>query len=249
MRPARLVRFAAVGASFGLVLVSALTATNTVSVSRAERDITSITPDQKKPMPDCNGVTVTAIVTGGANGGNAEELVFGLTTADANLRGQNGNDCILGGGGDERHAARRQRHRRLHRRPRYGHVPLHLRDPDPVGTSIGRVARSDLIIDLGAIRRNVRPLTGLAGAQLWAVVKADGYGHGALDVGGVALRAGASALCVATVPEGLALRRELGQARILVMGPASSREIAEARDAGLELVIATARFRRACAST
>ena len=101
MRPARLVRFAAVGASFGLVLVSALTATNTVSASRAERDITSITPDQKKPMPDCNGVTVTAIVTGGANGGNADELVLGLTTADANLRGQNGNDCILGGGGDD----------------------------------------------------------------------------------------------------------------------------------------------------
>ena len=101
------------------------------------------------------------------------------------------------------------------------------------------MARSDLIVDLGAIRRNARTLlTALAGAELWAVVKADGYGHGALDVGGVALRAGASALCVATVPEGLALRRELGPVRILVMGPATSREIADARDAGLELVIA-----------
>ena len=101
------------------------------------------------------------------------------------------------------------------------------------------MARSDLIVDLGAIRRNARTLlTALAGAELWAVVKADGYGHGALDVGGVALGAGASALCVATVPEGLALRRELGPVRILVMGPATSREIADARDAGLELVIA-----------
>jgi len=101
------------------------------------------------------------------------------------------------------------------------------------------MARSDLIVDLGAIRRNARTLlAALEGAELWAVVKADGYGHGALDVGGVALGAGASALCVATVPEGLALRRELGPVRILVMGPATSREIADARDAGLELVVA-----------
>jgi Ca2+-binding RTX toxin-like protein len=101
MRFAKLVRFAAVGAACGLVLVSALTATNTVSASRAERDVTSITADQKKPKPDCNGITVTAIVTGGANGGNADELVLGLATADANLRGQSGNDCIVGGGGND----------------------------------------------------------------------------------------------------------------------------------------------------
>ena len=99
--------------------------------------------------------------------------------------------------------------------------------------------RSELTIDLGAIRRNARRLLGaLEGAQLWAVVKADGYGHGAVDVGGAALGAGATALCVATVPEGLALRRALGSARVLVLGPATSREIADARDAGLELVIA-----------
>jgi len=101
------------------------------------------------------------------------------------------------------------------------------------------VARSDLIVDLGAIRRNARTLLGvLEGAELWAVVKADAYGHGAIDVGGAALGAGATALCVATVPEGLALRDAFGPARILVMGPATSREIADAREAGLELVIA-----------
>ncbi len=99
--------------------------------------------------------------------------------------------------------------------------------------------RSELTIDLGAIRRNARTLLGaLEGAELWAVVKADGYGHGAADVGGAALGAGATALCVATVPEGLALRQALGTVRVLVMGPATSREIADARDAGLELVVA-----------
>jgi alanine racemase len=99
--------------------------------------------------------------------------------------------------------------------------------------------RSELTIDLGAIRRNARTLLRvLEGAELWAVVKADGYGHGAADVGAAALGAGATALCVATVPEGLALRQALGTVRVLVLGPATSREIADARDAGLELVVA-----------
>ncbi len=100
------------------------------------------------------------------------------------------------------------------------------------------MARSELTLDLGAIRHNARTLLrALDGAELWAVVKADGYGHGAVDVGRAALEAGATALCVATIPEGLALRRALGDARILVMGPAASGEVAAAREAGLELVV------------
>jgi alanine racemase len=101
------------------------------------------------------------------------------------------------------------------------------------------VHRSEITVDLGAVRRNVRTLLrALDDVPLWAVVKADAYGHGAVDVAGAALGSGASALCVATVPEGLALRHEYREARILVMGPASSsREIANARDAGLELAV------------
>src|SRR5205823_10471 len=100
--------------------------------------------------------------------------------------------------------------------------------------------RSEITVDLGALRRNVRTLLRLLdGSQLWAVVKADGYGHGAVDAAGAALGAGASGLCVATIPEGLALRSEFRVERILVLGPASSnREIAQAREAGLELAIA-----------
>ena len=64
--------------------------------------------------------------------------------------------------------------------------------------------RSELTIDLGAIRRNVKRLLDVLGAaQLWAVVKANGYGHGAVDAAGAALGAGATVLCVATVAEGL----------------------------------------------
>ena len=99
--------------------------------------------------------------------------------------------------------------------------------------------RSELTIDLGALRRNVRNLVRvLDGAELWAVVKANAYGHGAVDVAGAALSSGASALCVATIPEGLSLAREFNGVRIVVMGPAgSSRELAHARDADLELVV------------
>ena len=69
------------------------------------------------------------------------------------------------------------------------------------------VHRSEITIDLGAVRRNVRRLLlVLEGSELWAVVKADAYGHGALDVSRAALEAGATALCVATVAEALALR-------------------------------------------
>ena len=100
--------------------------------------------------------------------------------------------------------------------------------------------RSEVTVDLGAVRRNVRTLLrALGGAELWAVVKANAYGHGAVDVARVAVDEGAAMLCVATVPEALELRRELQPARILVMGPvASSAEVAVAREAALELVIA-----------
>lgn len=99
--------------------------------------------------------------------------------------------------------------------------------------------RSEITIDLGAIRHNVqRLLDVLDGAELWAVVKANGYGHGASDVARAALGAGASALCVATVAEGLELRQGESEARILIMGPTDdAREVASARDARLELVV------------
>jgi alanine racemase len=100
--------------------------------------------------------------------------------------------------------------------------------------------RSEITIDLGALRRNVKTLLRvLDGAELWAVVKADAYGHGAVDCAGAALGAGASTLCVATVPEALELRVELPTARILVLGPASNREVAQARDAQLALVVSS----------
>lgn len=106
-----------------------------------------------------------------------------------------------------------------------------------------RVERSCFTIDLGAIRRNAETLLHAArSAELWAVVKAEGYGHGAVDASRAALSGGATALCVATLPEALHLRAALRDARIVVMGPVSDREVGEARAAKLELVAADGRI-------
>jgi alanine racemase len=103
--------------------------------------------------------------------------------------------------------------------------------------------RSTISIDLGALRRNARRLIdALQGAELWAVVKADAYGHGARDIAGAALEAGASALCVVTVAEGVARRDEFREARILVMGPVEKHEVAAVREARLELVVGGGRI-------
>jgi alanine racemase len=65
------------------------------------------------------------------------------------------------------------------------------------------------VVDLDAIAHNVRLLKERAGsADVMAVVKADGYGHGAAQVGQAAIAAGASELGVATLEEALALRRD-----------------------------------------
>jgi len=56
-----------------------------------------------------------------------------------------------------------------------------------------------------------------APVQVWAVVKANGYGHGAVQVANAALAGGATGLCVAIVDEGVALRRAGITAPILLL--------------------------------
>jgi alanine racemase len=73
-------------------------------------------------------------------------------------------------------------------------------------------------IDLDAIAHNVGVLAGLAGtAQVCAVVKADGYGHGAVPVARAALAAGATWLGVAQVQEARTLRAAGIEAPMLVL--------------------------------
>jgi len=67
--------------------------------------------------------------------------------------------------------------------------------------------RAEALVDLAAVRHNVEVLRAAAPtAALMAVVKADGYGHGAVPVARAALAAGATWLGVCTIEEALALR-------------------------------------------
>jgi alanine racemase len=102
--------------------------------------------------------------------------------------------------------------------------------------------RSEITIDLGALRRNVaRMREAAAPAELWAVVKADAYGHGMLDAARAADEVGAAALCVVTAREGQALRAALPAARILVMAPLGPGGDEIARTAHLEVAVSSAK--------
>ena len=74
-------------------------------------------------------------------------------------------------------------------------------------------------VNLEALRHNLRIVKRHAGeAKVWAVLKADGYGHGAPAVARTLERAGADAFCVALLEEGIELRDAGIRAPILVMG-------------------------------
>ncbi len=100
--------------------------------------------------------------------------------------------------------------------------------------------RAELVIDLDAIRHNVGILVGCtaaSGAATMAVVKADGYGHGAVDVAAAALQAGASALGVCSIDEALALRRGGIAAPMLAWLHAPGEDLAAGVAAGVDLGI------------
>lgn len=103
----------------------------------------------------------------------------------------------------------------------------------PTGAPAGPPVRpTRLEVDLGAIRHNVATLATAAGvAEVCAVVKADGYGHGAVEVAGAALDGGATRLAVALVEEGEALRRAGIDAPVLMLSeppPSAARRMVAA---------------------
>lgn len=93
---------------------------------------------------------------------------------------------------------------------------------------LGGVTRPVLSVDLGAVRRNWRKLHALHGAEVAAVVKADGYGLGAARVAAALLAEGCRTFFVAHPQEGAALRRALGAGPAVAVldgcSPAEARE-------------------------
>lgn len=82
------------------------------------------------------------------------------------------------------------------------------------------IRRTRVEVDLGAIVGNARRIREVAGTEVYAVVKADAYGHGAVAVAAALEDAGAVAgFCTSLVEEGVALRQAGISAPILVMGP------------------------------
>jgi alanine racemase len=109
--------------------------------------------------------------------------------------------------------------------------------------------RASAVVDLGAVERNCARLAAelRGGAELCAVVKANGYGHGAVECARAALRGGASGLGVAAAAEAAELRAALPEARILTMGALTAAELDVALRTGSEIAAWRAAAVRAAA--
>lgn len=93
-------------------------------------------------------------------------------------------------------------------------------------------------VDHGAIRDNLRVVRRLApGAEIIAVVKANAYGHGDVAVALTLLGEGVGRLAVATVDEGIALRRAGIGVPILVLWGVGPAEVEAVADADLEPIV------------
>ena len=103
----------------------------------------------------------------------------------------------------------------------------------------GRDGRAVAVVDVGAVERNCARLAAelQAGARLCAVVKADGYGHGAAECGRAALAGGATWLAVAAAAEAAELRAEFADVPLLTMGALTDEELGAALDARSEVAV------------
>lgn len=115
--------------------------------------------------------------------------------------------------------------------------------PSTASTHTGTPAvNGEAVVDLGAIAHNVRVLRERAGsAQVMAVVKADGYGHGASAAARAALAAGAAELGVATIGEALALRADGISAPVLAWLHPPGTDFTPALTAGVQIGVSSVR--------
>ena len=115
-------------------------------------------------------------------------------------------------------------------------------EPPETGRAVAR-------IDAGAVEANCRELASrlAGGAELCAVVKADGYGHGAAPCAAAALRGGATRLAVATADEAKELRLHFPDVPLFVMGALTAAELRRCLDARAEVAVWRPRFRDLCA--
>jgi alanine racemase len=107
-----------------------------------------------------------------------------------------------------------------------------------------KLPRAEVVVDLDALRHNVALLAGRAaatGAATMAVVKADGYGHGAVPVARAALEAGATWLGACSLAEALALREAGIDAPVLSWLDTIDTDLAPGVAAGVDLSASSTR--------
>lgn len=97
----------------------------------------------------------------------------------------------------------------------------------------------EAVIDTSAITANVRHLRQLTASEIIAVVKADGYGHGAVRAARAALEGGARRIGVSDIDEALALRRAGIDAPLVAWLHAPGARFAEAASRGVELGVSS----------
>jgi len=103
------------------------------------------------------------------------------------------------------------------------------------------IRRTRVEVDLAAITANAGTVRAVTGTNVFAVVKADGYGHGAVAVARALTAARAAAgFCVSLVEEGIALRDAGVAAPVLVLGPSQHGGEDDMVMAGLTPVISNA---------
>ena len=105
-----------------------------------------------------------------------------------------------------------------------------------------RLIRTDLLRDNMRLIRSIVPET----AKILAVVKADGYGHGAPETARAAIEGGAEYLAVASVAEGTILRHSGITAPVLVLGAAAETDVREGIENGLIQTVCCPEMVRMC---
>ncbi len=100
----------------------------------------------------------------------------------------------------------------------------------------GRALRAE--VDLGRVARNLGRIRTVAGGrEVWGVVKANAYGHGAVSVGRTLVAAGAHGLAVSSLEEGLELRLGGIEGPILVLGGLRPEALPAASAEGLTIAV------------
>ena len=110
--------------------------------------------------------------------------------------------------------------------------------------------RNRRVVDPGKIEQNMREICSALPEHVraLAVVKADGYGHGALQTARAAIHGGASMLAVASVDEGTALRDGGIRIPILVLGAVTGYDVKQGAEAGLIQTVCSPDMVRMCES-